>query len=276
MVWERGRILPTFHFLYITEGAGEYESQPTGARRLAAGDLVILQPGMWHRYRPVFDVGWHEYWLEFDGDHARRLMKREEFLEAGPVIRLGPCQPFHEVIARVIGLLHKERPGTDLILGALAVEAIAEALSALKRREQGGRPVSAIIREAKTLLAQRHASPRHMQEFAERLSMSYSAFRRLFRAETGYSPRQFVLEVQMRRAEELLATSDATISRVAEELGFESVYYFSRLFKKKHGNTPSAFRNSARASQRNFLLPPAKPSAVPDGCADLSHGDHAR
>jgi AraC-like DNA-binding protein len=246
MVWDRGRILPTYHFLYIAEGAGEYESQPSGARRLGPGDLVILQPGMWHRYRPVWEVGWHEYWLEFDGDHARRLMNRPEFREAAPIIQLGACQPFLEVIARVIDLLHQERPGTDLILGALAVEAMAELLSAMKRKQQGGRLVTDIIREAKHWLSQGPAQRERMDEFAERLNLSYSAFRRLFKAETGYSPRQFVLEVQMRRAKELLASSEATISQIAQELGFESIYYFSRLFKKRHGSTPSAFRGSAR------------------------------
>jgi AraC-like DNA-binding protein len=111
-----------------------------------------------------------------------------------------------------------------LIRGELAVEAIAAGLSAMKRSHQGGRPVTDIIREAKQWLSQGPAHRERMDEFAERLNMSYGAFRRLFKAETGSSPRQFVLEVQMRRAKELLATSDATLRRIADELGFDSVY----------------------------------------------------
>jgi len=79
MVWHLGRVLPDYHFLYITQGEGEFESKATGLIRLKIGDLVILHPQMWHRYRPVVGVGWHEYWLEFDGQHARALMNRKKF-----------------------------------------------------------------------------------------------------------------------------------------------------------------------------------------------------
>jgi AraC-like DNA-binding protein len=159
----------------------------------------------------------------------------------------------------MIDVLSQERPGMDLILGALAVEVIAEILSVMKRGQEGGRPVATVIREAKNLLAQGHVNPKHMQDFAERLNMSYSAFRRLFKAETGYSPRQFVLETKMNWAREMLVTSHATVNRIAEEAGFESVFYFMRLFKRRHGQTPSEYRESVQESQPNLLVAPAEP-----------------
>ena len=244
----RGRVLPTFHFLYVASGQGELETKVTGTRRLTPGDLVILPPGMWHWYRPVFDSGWHEYWLDFDGDLARRWMNREEFQEAGPVVPIGSCLPSFE---RVIDLLPDKRPGGDLILGALAAEAIAEVLAVLKQGPGKVRPPSMVIREATTLLAQGHADPGCMAEFAERRNLSYTVFRRLFKAETGCSPRQFVLETKMNWAKGMLVSSDATVCRIASELGFDSVFYFTRVFKKRHGLSPSAFRDSARVSQPN-------------------------
>jgi AraC-like DNA-binding protein len=109
-------------------------------------------------------------------------------------------------------------------------------------------PVHSVIREAKQLLANHPAQHRRLDQFAAKLHMSYSSFRRLFKAETGFSPRQFVLEVQMRRAENLLLHTDSAVCRIAEECGFESVFYFSRLFKKKTGRTPTSFRNASSPS----------------------------
>jgi AraC-like DNA-binding protein/mannose-6-phosphate isomerase-like protein (cupin superfamily) len=242
-VGEHGRVLPTYQFLYIAAGKGEFESKATGKVTLTAGDLVVLQPGMWHRYRPLHDIGWHEYWFEFGGDLAHRWMNRREFLEAGPVFHIGPAIPF---LDRMLDLLHHPRLGGDLVLGAFACEAIAEVLAHVRQIHEADRPVGVIVREAKTLLAEGHRTPMQMQDFAERLNMSYSAFRRLFKAHTGYSPRQFVLETKMQWAKEMLATNDATVHRIAEEAGFQSAFYFMRLFKRREGMTPSSYREVIR------------------------------
>ena len=66
-------------------------------------------------------------------------------------------------------LRHKARPGTDLIPGALAAEAIAELLSTLKRRQQGGRLVTDIVREAKHWLSQGPAHRERTDDYAQRL-----------------------------------------------------------------------------------------------------------
>lgn len=266
----RGRVLPTFHFLYIAAGQGELETEVTGQRRLVAGDLVILQRGLWHRYRPVSDVGWHEYWLEFDGDIAGRWMGRKEFQEAGLVVPIGSCPSAFE---RVIDLLHQERPGMDLLLGALAGETIAQVLGVMKRGSGKTRPPSMVVHEAMTQLAKGHADPCRMTEFAERRNLSYPVFRRLFKAETGCSPQQFVLETKMNWAKTMLVSSDAAIGRIAREVGFDSIFYFTRVFKRWHGQKPSAIRDSARVSQPPpWVVPSESTRCSLNACRDPNLG----
>ena len=64
----------------------------------------------------------------------------------------------------------------------------------------------------------------------------------LFKQATGLSPKQFQLEARIGRAVRLLADSDLPIREIADQTGFESVYHFSRQFKRMRGVSPAHFR----------------------------------
>ena len=243
--WETGRVLHSYCFVYITRGEGTFDARPGGRQLVRAGDLLVLFPEVWHRYRPLDHTGWEEYWLEFDGDYIRHLMIRREFEPAHPVLHVGLRENILELFLQSIQLLRQEPPEYQSLLGTLATQIIARALSALKERRDQQRPVHELIREAKQLLVGRPMRKKNLEAVARRLNMSYSSFRRLFRAETGFSPGQFVLETQLQRAAEMLVHTDLHCGEIAEQCGFESVYYFSRVFSNKRGHTPTAFRRDA-------------------------------
>jgi hypothetical protein len=77
--WDRGRVLPEYQVLYITRGEGIFESEPSGKCDVKAGNVILLFPGVWHRYRPSPSVGWDEYWVSYNGDYAKRLVERGFF-----------------------------------------------------------------------------------------------------------------------------------------------------------------------------------------------------
>lgn len=67
-------------------------------------------------------------------------------------------------------------------------------------------------------------------------------FTRLFRQATGESPREYVIRARLEKAAMLLRESELTVSEVADVLGYQNVYFFSRQFKEKLGRPPSAYR----------------------------------
>ncbi len=247
--WEEGRILPAYQFIYISRGEGTFESGPSGLQRIRGGDLFIVFPDVWHRYRPDPHTGWDEYWLEFDGDYARRLMARKPFAPDQPVLHVGHHEKLMRLFLEAVETLRHEPPEHQALLGALAVQVIAHTLSAVRRQRCEGRPAEEIVREAKALLADAGGREMPLAGIAAQLNLGYTTFRRLFKAATGFSPRQFALQVGIQRAEGLLARTDLPVGRIAEELGFDSIYYFSRLFKRKTGRSPAAFRRRLRRTR---------------------------
>jgi AraC-like DNA-binding protein len=88
-------------------------------------------------------------------------------------------------------------------------------------------------------------STENLSNLASQLNVSYHTFRHRFKAETGVSPRQFALEARLRKASDLLLRTEAPPGTIAELCGMNS-QYFSKLFKKKIGLTPTDFRQQRR------------------------------
>ena len=80
------------------------------------------------------------------------------------------------------------------------------------------------------------------QKLAKDLGMGYSLFRRRFCEYTGLAPLKYQNALRIRRAMHLLASTDAPVSQIAEELGFNSPAYFARFFSKETGLSPTALR----------------------------------
>lgn len=78
-----------------------------------------------------------------------------------------------------------------------------------------------------------------VEELAKSVNLSTSRFRHLFKLLVGESPIQYKNRVLMEYARELLISGDFNVSSVAFYLGYENIYYFSRLFKSIIGISPS-------------------------------------
>ena len=85
------------------------------------------------------------------------------------------------------------------------------------------------------------------EQLAQLLGISEVYLRKLFRAAYDTTPKQYLLELRIRKAKQLLVESPFSVSAVAEECGFSSVYHFCRAFRQRTGDTPTdyALRNKA-------------------------------
>jgi AraC-like DNA-binding protein len=78
-----------------------------------------------------------------------------------------------------------------------------------------------------------------LARLAKYSSMSPSRLSELFNEAYGMPPIQYIHELKIKKARQLLAYSDMNITQIAEYLGFSSVHYFSRFFKNHTGEMPS-------------------------------------
>ena len=67
------------------------------------------------------------------------------------------------------------------------------------------------------------------------------------KAWTNFTPNDFILEIRMKRAMQLLEQNKINISEICYSVGFRSPKYFGQLFKKKFGKSPSEYKNKFSA-----------------------------
>ncbi len=83
----------------------------------------------------------------------------------------------------------------------------------------------------------------NISELASMCAVSDTYFRKLFKEIHGVSPAQYVINLRLEYASQLLQSRLYTILEVSDKSGFNDVKYFSKLFKKHYGVSPSEFRD---------------------------------
>ncbi|WP_093472616.1 MULTISPECIES: helix-turn-helix domain-containing protein [unclassified Streptomyces] len=251
-------------FTFTTGGRGQIR-QGTARARPRAGDLVVLAPGVGHRYTVAPDAGhWRFWWVHCQARPAWTSWlaphARADGLYAVPVRPGHLCRRVEAAFGRMAadsrGPAAKPPHGPDPVVVAEGSLARELALCALEEvvllAAAGARPAAgdvgadARVRHAEELIAADPGAPHTVRSLAGSVALSPSRFAHLFTLRTGRSPMRAVREARLRHAARLLEVTDLTVERVAAAAGFPSPFHFSRVFRARYGVPPGAYRARAR------------------------------
>ncbi|MDB5190983.1 MAG: AraC family transcriptional regulator [Segetibacter sp.] len=240
--WNKGRILNGYYMIFISKGEGVFESALTSAAEITAGTCFFLYPGVWHRYKPNIKSGWEEYWIGFSGSYAEYLMNNGIFKKDDPFINVGLNKDLLVLLRNLIEMVRSTSTGYNQMIAGITLQILGLVNAISQHQEYDDNPVGKHISKAKFLLQESLEKPVDMEKLARELPMGYSSFRKAFKKITGESPNQYHLNLRLNRAKDLLTGTALNINEVADQTGFDSVFYFSKLFKKKNGVSPKHFR----------------------------------
>lgn len=244
LTWDKGRILNGFYIVFISRGEGVLETAHTKPTPIKAGTCFFLFPGVWHRYKPDARHGWEEYWAGFNGSYPAELMKNGIFSPEHPFVEVGLNEDLSALFHLVIKTVSAAQPGYQQIAAGITLQILGLINAASKYRQDGTNNESRLISKAKFILHESINNPITLEEVAKELPMGYSKFRKLFKSMCGVSPNQYHLNLRLDKAKELLTTTNLNINEIADQTGFDSIFYFSRLFKKKNGVAPKFYRDT--------------------------------
>ena len=239
---DRGRILDNYQLIYITQGRGWYKDTPGGeALGVRAGTMLIIPPYTWHSYCPDHRTGWHEYWIGFRGEHVDDRYNNGFFSRGRIIHPIGLREHIIDQYREALDIALREKTGSQQVLASIA-NIILSYVIYYDLNDTGRDIVAEKMDRARSIMRENMLAGITPEEVAGRINMSYSWFRKTFKEYTNVSPAHYIMQLRLRKAKLMLLNSSLSVKEIAYELRYEDSAYFSAIFKKYVGCSPSEYR----------------------------------
>ena len=145
---------------------------------------------------------------------------------------------------RILAVLGKPDPLTPVVARSSLALLLSEVCTAYSEAGSNAqRSCSPRVASAMAWMREHLAEAVAVDAVAAEVRLRPSQFRAVFRAETGFSPQEYLTRLRISRAKDLLSGTSDSITRVALATGFASSQYFATTFRRITGFTPRAFRS---------------------------------
>ena len=221
----------SWELIYCTGGSGQlhFDSLSLSYRE---GDLVIIPPLFFHRNES--DAG-------FTNIHLNYLEPQLNF-KVPTVIREDGNRFLLDAFKAAFYVFSVD-PGKQSILLASYANLIINLIQANLEAPA----YSAVVEEIENCIIRNYPDESfELGRYLHSLPFNYDYLRKLFKQETGITPHQLLSDIRLQAAAEQLGFADArgaSISEIAHLCGFREPLYFSRMFKKKYGVSPSQYQS---------------------------------
>lgn len=239
-VRERG--CPEAIFIYCAEGNGWCEI--AGRRHeVTRNQLLVVPASTPHVYGAEKKTPWTIHWFHAVGSNVPIYLDRLGVTREKPVVPLGGGVQLFSLFEDVLEGLEHGFTITHLIYAAHSLTHLMGLI--LRHKDEFGYGETTVReRVAKSIeFMKSHLSePLKIATLAALVNLSRSHYTTSFKRVTGYAPLSYLNHLRMQRAVQLLNTTDLSIKRISNQLGFSDQFYFSRAFRKMHNHSPSEHR----------------------------------
>jgi AraC family transcriptional regulator of arabinose operon len=235
---------PYYQWIQTVEGTGVAVINGKDFR-VGHNQAMFLFPGDAHEYRSSEDstVPWKVHWFTFGGYHLEQLLHTLQVHESG-VYFISNGEILDSRVEQALLTLQAHRSSKGLDCSVLVYSVLMEiyrhahALSdqSMHHRHERLQPVF-------DLIAQQYQRPLSIDDLAATLDLTPQHFCAVFKRTMNCRPIEYLNLFRISKSKELLLThKEMRISEIAPRVGYDNVPYFTTLFRKLEGVSPSEFR----------------------------------
>lgn len=248
------RIVPFHVAIYLLRGSMEIIED--GVRHvLLPNHLFFLKSGVHHWGEKPFEEGSAWYYAHFyceEPDDRMGELPRNVYYDTKVSLslqdsekyivlpKLTDCERMRQIQKNFEKMMeahvHGNIPQASVRLWQIFLECAKNA--------SGDSVQNGYVRKLQEFIQAHYAENFDAKEVEEVCSLSYKYAGMLFKEETGKTIREYQRALRIRKAKQLLKETDKPIAEIAQITGFLDVFYFSKIFRKEHGCSPSEYRRT--------------------------------
>jgi AraC-like DNA-binding protein len=214
--------------------------------RIKPGQTMLVTIPHAHRYWVNAGESWTFFWIAVTGQEALRLVYAIQAV-AGPVLTL-QRRTIDQLAGYCLDLDNSARDASAVgRLSAIAYATLMALFDDVLDRQQTSRPgqPSPHVARVYSFVRANLDKPLLVDDLAEVAGYSRAHFSRMFAAEAGLAPAEFVSQERLRLASRLLSNGALSIKQVSATCGFTDPNYFAKVFRQSFGASPTQFRGKA-------------------------------
>lgn len=230
--------LSSHQFLFVKNGTGIFECNGESFE-IKKGDLLYMAKGIPHEYYPT-DESFTTCWTVFRGEYLSELMVVLGFKDYGIAKNV-----VGETVTSLFNMLLSaaEEPVCDAEkCSKILYEYMLEMKKIFCDKVQPDNYSEKITQNAALYISDNFSRDITLEELASLSGISMQHFCRLFKAEFGLRPMEYIALKRISYAKALLEATDKSISEIGRISGYPDPTYFGMVFKKYEGVTPTAYR----------------------------------
>lgn len=236
------------HYLihYIISGRGTYTCEGR-TWNLEAGDAFLVCPYQEIAYCADSSQPWKYCWVGFNGSDAPPILAATDFSKEQPCIRQVPDgTTFGQLLLRIYEARGNQFVNEVEMSGDLYI-ALSFLIRCARKKAASRRADHDYVQKSVEYITSHYAYPIAIDEVAAYVGISRSHLFREFQKHMNKSPKEYLTDFRIQQACCLLKDSNLSITAIANSTGFDNSMYFSKVFRKEKGMTPSEYAKKHRS-----------------------------
>ena len=232
-----------YQLLYIAAGKGEFyfkgSKEPTIVTK---GNMILFRPGEPQVYYYYAVDKTEVYWVHFTGWKVEEYLERYELPHDENVFYTGVSPDYPWIYNQMIRELQLQRVNYEDMISLYMHHIFITINRYIKERRETKNDTINDIERAAHYFKDNYNKQISIEQYAEEHLMSVNWFIHNFKSVMKMSPMQYIISLRIAMAKGYLENSTKNITEISNEVGYENALYFSRLFRKYTGMTPSEYR----------------------------------
>ena len=225
-------------------------------RTVRSGDILLFNPCVDHAEKQLLNTYSHQLHIGIRNFKLHGLAQNH-FPTTQSLLSMQDSQlKIFDKAWQLIEEFNQQQTNFNLMGKALVMEMMILILRSLEKKERLSDETQAsqndrmhqVVQLIMTYMENNYAKDISIEQLATLYYVSPTYLSKIFKDLTGFSPINYLIQIRLKKAHELLTTDDLTVKEVAKAVGYEDAYHFSKSFKKHFGTSPSLVKKQENAN----------------------------